>query len=262
VLLDEFTETEIRGLCPKVISAASKQRSKDLSSFFTALAKLPPDAPEVPALIEQVKDSLLSLPDDTKGVRLDLEISLPSEKGTLEIWCDFTGIHPTSKGARAPLATFLRATRMSDSAASGVVLNNAMAREPSPAVVQATKVKMARYLTLMGLATTQVQKRMHTTLPKLVAGVITHLGELGPDMIGLIETLTSAAARQFRAGPLSRGLSRAKYTAIYRTKLKDALLCANASGFGQALVAAGNPMAGWVRQPDEWDLPCWDVNSY
>ena len=86
-------------------------------------------------------------------------------------------------------------------------------------------------------------------MPKLVPGIITHLGELGPDMINLVETITGAAGKAFRKGLMSRGLSRSKYYATFRTRMKDALLAANAEGFGQALLAAGIPIARWVVPP-------------
>jgi hypothetical protein len=137
-----------------------------------------------------------------------------------------------------------------------------MAREPSPAVVITAKNKANQYRRLMDIAANQVQNRKRDSLPTFVAGIMTHLGELGPGMIDLIETLTSTAGQAYQGGILARGLSRSKTTAIFRTKLKDALLAANARGFGQALVAAGNPMAGWMLPPDELDMPDWDVHNY
>ena len=92
--------------------------------------------------------------------------------------------------------------------------------------------------------------------------MVTHLGELGPDIIDLVEVLTGVAGRQFKAGPLTMGLTKAKYTAMYRTGLKDELMAVNVRGFGRALAAAGNPMTGWILSPDEVgeDLPDWGVN--
>jgi hypothetical protein len=118
---------------------------------------------------------------------------------------------------------------------------------------------------LMVLVKRHFDAHKRPTMPKLVPGVITHLGELGPDLIELVETLTTYAGKQFRPNlPSSMGMTRAKYTAIYRTRFKDALLCANARGFGRALLAAGNPMAGWVLAPgdEHEDLPDWDVYNY
>ena len=74
-----------------------------------------------------------------------------------------------------------------------------------------------------------------------------------------MEQLTAVAGKQFSSrSPMSRGLSKAKVTAAFRSRFKDALLAANARGFGEALVAAGNPIAGWVHAPDDACLPDWE----
>ena len=44
---------------------------------------------------------------------------------------------------------------------------------------------------LLMLIKRQLEAHMWVTMPKLVLGVITHLGGLGPDFIRLIETLTA-----------------------------------------------------------------------
>ncbi len=41
--------------------------------------------------------------------------------------------------------------------------------------------------------------------------------------------------------------------------MKDALMAANAEGFGKALMAAGTPMGRWVCAPDDADVGPWDV---
>jgi hypothetical protein len=131
--------------------------------------------------------------------------------------------------------------------------------------VAATRLKKLRYNTAIELAAAQLRAGKRPSMPRLVPGIITHSGELGPDMIGMIEALTKTFASQHRKGPHTRGLSKSKHTAIFRTKLKDGLLAANAEGFGQALIAAGNPITGWVIAPDDfvWDgTDSWDVNNY
>ncbi len=50
--------------------------------------------------------------------------------------------------------------------------------------------------------------------------------------------------------------------AAFRSRFKDELLAANARGFGEALVAAGIPIAGWVHAPDDACLPDWEELGY
>ena len=110
--------------------------------------------------------------------------------------CDFTGIHPTSVTALNQIDGLLRANVLANDEASGVVVNNPLARALSPAVVHATRLKQQRYDMLLVLIKRQLEAHMRDAMPKLVPGVITHLGELGPDFIRLIETLTAEAGRQ------------------------------------------------------------------
>ena len=106
----------------------------------------------------------------------------------------------------------------------------------------------------------QMEANKRDRLPVLVPAIITHLGELGPGLISLIEELTACAGRQYRPNsPFSCGRTKARATAAYRTRLKDGLLAVNAEGFGRALMATGNPIGGWVSAPDDADLCSWDV---
>jgi hypothetical protein len=261
ILKNQFTETECRSLCPKTTSCANRARSAALASTLNNLATMRA-GPARDSTMHTLGVALASLPNETKGVRLDLAIEFPELS---DILCDFTGIHPTTKGVQGQLLRFLKAQDLGEDVSAGVVANNPLAREPSPAVAIATRLKRLRYLTLMEILGTQVAGNRRQSMPKLVPGVVTHMGELGPDFIGLIETVTGQAGLRFKKGPMSRGLSKARFTAVFRTRFKDNLLAVNAEGFGQALVAAGNPISGWVVAPDDcvWDgeAPSW-ISSY
>ena len=112
----------------------------------------------------------------------------------------------------------------------------------------------------MHLVMGQLAAGKRTLKPVLMSAVVTHLGELGPDTISLVERLTGVAGKQFCASsPHARGLTKTRVTAAFRSRFKDALLAANARGFGEALIATGNPIAGWVPAPDDAGLPGWDV---
>ena len=112
----------------------------------------------------------------------------------------------------------------------------------------------------MDIANRQLDAGKRERRPVLLPAIITHMGELGPGFITLIEELTACAGRQYRPNTaLTCGRSRAQTTAAFRTRLKDALMAANAEGFGKALMAAGTPMGGWVCAPDDADLGSWDV---
>ena len=115
----------------------------------------------------------------------------------------------------------------------------------------------------MQIAAQQALAGRRRNAPTLHAAVITHLGELSPGCIQLIETITAAAGTAHTPGPLNAGANRAHTTRKFRTRLKDAIMAATARGFGRALRSAGNPMPGWVIAPsDDLHLPSWDCHSY
>jgi hypothetical protein len=118
------------------------------------------------------------------------------------------------------------------------------ARLPSPAVEAAVKLKEIWYRNLMSLELGQLAAGQTKNLV-LISAAATHLGELGPDTISLVERLTSVAGKQFCArSPHTRGLTKARVTAASRSRLKDALLAADTRGFGGALTTTCNPIAG------------------
>ena len=261
VLMDEFSSEECRALCPKDVSGAAYLKAMNFHELMVTMAAIDPTAPGADQLMiavkAQVTDALLLIPKAMKGVRLDLTIELPD--GT-ELFCDFTGIHPTTAAVLPRLKLFTKALDLADDVSAGVIANNPSARRPSPAVETAVKLKTIRYRQLMDLANGQHRAGKRTKAPKLISGVITHLGELSPDIISLVEHLTAVAGSQYNPrDPLNRGRSKSQVTAAFRSRFKDALLAANARGFGEALIATGNPIAGWVCAPDDACLPDWNV---
>ena len=260
LLLHEFTPLELRSLCPKTHSTANKARSAAIYAALEKMASLPADDPNVPIVVQAIKRIIAETPASTKGVRLDLAITFPNGS---ECWVDFAGVHPTTRAALARINTWMSTTMMADHVAAGVVANNPAARAPSPAVELTVKAKEARYELLMQLVRQQVLSRKRKRTPLLCAAVITHLGELSPGFIQLIEMITAAAASNYHPGPLNDGAPRKTFATKFRTRLKDAIMAANARGFGRALRSAGNPMPGWVcAQFDDLLLPSWDDTSY
>ena len=260
VLMDQFSSEECRALCPKDTTAEQQLKALDFHGLMMNMAEIDTSTDHGKETLDiikgELKTALRKVPKDTKGVRLDLSIELP---GNVELLCDFSGIHPTTLAVIPKLKKFVKALDLGEDVSAGVVANNPSARMPSPAVEAAIKLKEARYRTLLNLADGQLKSGRRTKTPVLISGVITHLGELSPGIISLVEQLTAVAGKQFSSrSPLSRGLSKAKVTAAFRSRFKDALLAANARGFGEALVAAGNPIAGWVHAPDDACLPDWE----
>ena len=117
---------------------------------------------------------------------------------------------------------------------------------------------------LLEIATSQTRCRRRTKTPTLVPAVITHTGELSPAAILLIERITLQVAKSYNKGIFTLGLSKKRVTSAFRTRLKDAVMCANARGFGRALLSAGSPMPGLLLNPADDDLllPNWNCANY
>jgi hypothetical protein len=262
ILMDEFSYDECRALCPKILTVEKKALATLFHATMLRLAAIDINIPGHEAEMQMVKDqiatAIVALGNSTKGVRLDMLIELPDVGKDLLV--DFSGTHPTAVAHIPKLKHFVTALTISDTVAAGVAANNPTARKPSPAVEAAEKLKTQRYATMLEIAMRQMTTNKRDRLPVLIPAIITHLGELGPGLISLIEELTACAGRQYRPNsPFSCGRTKARATAAYRTRLKDGLLAANAEGFGRALMATGNPIGGWVSAPDDADLCSWDV---
>ena len=158
-----------------------------------------------------------------------MTIELPD---STELLVDFTGILPTTAAVLPKLKLFTRALDLGDDVSAGVVANNPSTRLPSPAVEAAVKLKEIRYRNLMHLVMGQLAAGKRTLKPVLMSAVVTHLGELGPDTISLVERRTGVAGKQFCASsPHARGLTKTRVAAAFRSRFTDALLAANARGF-------------------------------
>ena len=106
-------------------------------------------------------------------------------------------------------------------------------------------------------ASQQVAKGRRARAPVLAACIFFHLGELSPVAIKTVEIITMA----FRKMLFEDGIPLKKRTAAFRMQFKDALMCANASGFGRTLSVTGRPRAGCrISSPDaNGGFPDWEV---
>ena len=260
LLLHEFSAYEVRTLCPKTQSKANMARSAAIYTALTKLAALPKGSPGIQTALLAIKKIINDTPVSTKGVRLDLALKMPNGH---DLWIDFAGVHPTTRSAMGRIDNWLTTINMGDFVSSGATATNPSARAPSPAVALTVQGKEKRYELLMQLAQHQAHAGRRACTPLLCAAVVTHLGELSPGFIQLIEKITTAAGAGYQPGPLNCGAPRKMFTNRFRTRLKDGIMAANARGFGRALRGAGNPMPGWIcSHVDELLLPTWDDPSY
>ena len=98
-------------------------------------------------------------------------------------------------------------------------------------------------------------------VPKMVPCILSHLGELSPTAIRVVELITRAYNTLVSKQHFEDGVPLKRRTAQFHTRFKDALMCANASGFGRTISLAGQPRAGHpVSCPDaSAGFPDWEA---
>ena len=255
VLLEAFTEDECRALCPRAQSKKATAIATTVARLAESIQLLLPGTREHAEQTNALRQALAEARDKraTKGVRFDIMIELRA----MTILADVAGVHPTAKSLLAALRSWRRKVADGLSVSAGVVANNPTARLPSPAVVRTEISKQQRYKITMQLARNQFP-RLRKSKPVLLIPIVTHLGEMSPDMITMVEHLTCMAGADYVPSYMTMGQPRKRFTGAFRSRLKDHIMAVNARGFGRALMAAGNPMTGHVLDPADIDLPSWE----
>ena len=111
----------------------------------------------------------------------------------------------------------------------------------SIAVQKAADRKEDKYGLFMTVARFQYAERVTQALTEFLSCIMSHTGEVSSGFFRLIEVSTSSMRRSPMADPLRSGFKRAKTTALFRTRAKDAFAVANAKGFGRMMIAAVIP---------------------
>jgi hypothetical protein len=256
VLLEAFTEDECRTLCPRAQSKKNQLCAIAASKKIIALKALSPGTAEHATAMTELHYLMADVAKSgtAKGVRLDLQITLAKK----ELLCDFAGVHTTAPSSIPALKKWRQDITKGLAIAAEGDAKNPSARLPTPNIVKTVRTKHKRFDMLMQLAKAQYPLRRKIK-PTLLIPIVTHSGEMSPDMYTLIEIMTSEAARNYTPSYLTMGQPRKRFTAAFRSRLKDAVMAANARGFGRALMAAGNPLSGHVVNDDDDDVDVFDM---
>ena len=84
---------------------------------------------------------------------------------------------------------------------------------------------------------------------------------MSPESLRAVELITRAYGTLASSRHYEDGISLKRRTAEFRTRFKDALMAANAAGFGSTLAHAGTPRAGRSLSPADafGGLPDWEI---
>ena len=251
---DNVSDEAARLLYPKVPSAAAKQRAAVLQSAFH-VAATSSEGPAKEAAIACIREMTNACSAKQRGLRVDCIAELPKTP----LWIDVGIIHPEARSKLAQSLAFVRQHDVAERAGSRS--NNAFMGKSSPPVQSYVAVKDAKYKAMVEEATSQVGKGTRQHAPVLAACIFSHLGELSSVAIRTIEVITLAYRAMVARCYFEDGVSLKRRTAEFRMRFKDALMCANAAGFGRTISQAGKPRAGRaVTSPDaNSGFPDWEI---
>jgi hypothetical protein len=233
-LLDnQFSPAECAAMFPKNPNRADRERAKLVSE---AISNLPhADGAERKACLQNIQDLLRLVPPATQGRRVDACIT--NDRGDT-LWLDVGATHTSVPSSRTPEAKFLIAEVYQDD------LRRSEHRPMTPAVLRRVKVKNEHYTPLLIKAQLQLVARRSRQKIGFLAAIVTHTGQFSNGIFSAIEFLSMAALRRAKAaGHRDDGVTPARFTAGFRTALKDRLATAIVTGYGKMLGAAGLPQS-------------------
>ena len=158
-------------------------------------------------------------PGGSKGLRIDAQLAFEDE----EFWVDGGVVHPTSESTLPAVSKWIKRLLSANMEAAGFAHNNVMLQEPSPNVKAACANKQGTYKDLMDIAQAQHKPGWRQVLPIIVAAIISHSGEMAPELLTLVEHITMQFARSITVKDLEDGISKSRKTGQFRARFKDAL---------------------------------------
>ena len=170
-----------------------------------------------------------------KGLRIDVQ--LRDTFTGREWWLDATCVHPTC------------ASRLASELVSATarLTPNQTTPHHGAAVLDQTKHKHAVYAPLLAIAAKQLLDGKRQEAPIFLAVAATTHGELGPESIKAMETITKAfRERVERVGDRADGKKPAELVKSFRSRFRLALLCAIADGHARMLSTAGLPASSII----------------
>jgi hypothetical protein len=228
------TPDQCRTMFPKQLNAVTRRRGRTLRAMIDEALGTRRGI-ERDEKMAGMHEYALATPGGCKGLRVDSLLSFPTE----EYWVDVGATHSTQNSLTVPVTKWVRDHAKANAEAGCLLRANVMLMEPSPAVRMACNVKHNRYKPLVDVAASQVKQGLRTIMPTFVAAIVSHTGEMAPELITLIENITRQYGTLISREDLEDGISKNKRTGIFRARFKDAIMVAMAEGFGRTLAVAG-----------------------
>ena len=204
-----------------------------------------------------VASILASTPAKLEGLRVDSIFQLRHSL----LWTDVGIVHPTASSKLNSVASFVARLATAEKNAAGNHALNALSQISSPPITSYESIKRQKYCPLIEDAALQVKNGKRAMAPTLVPYIFSHSGEMSPESLRVVELFTREFSAMASLQYFEDGISLKRRTAAFRTRFKDALMVANANGFGSTLAHAGRPRNGQLLSPADayGGLPGWEV---
>lgn len=250
-------DAHARLLFPKAPTAAAKDKAEKLACALLASAIVGGSEAAKRQADATIRKLTSECSDSHKGLRVDCIAELPRT----QLWIDVGVVHPTAASKLTQTLNFTRKQFIAERAARGSRVNNALTGIPSPPVLTYQTVKERKYAAMALTASKDARAGKRARAPKMMPCILSHIGELSPTALSTIELITRAFHTTASKKHYEDGIPLKRRTAQFRTRFKDAIMCANASGFGRTISLAGQPRAGCsVSSPDvSAGMPDWEV---
>jgi hypothetical protein len=228
-----YTAEQCRGLFPKVVTKATQASIQRMLELIEA----PPPNDEKEkqnraAQIEAIQNTITQA-NGNVGRRVDIAIRSDAE----EMMVDTTVTHTTNK------TNLPKSTKHAHDILTHLLTKPAGASKPSstsPAVAKRAAAKRDTYATLMAILMKLHREGKRRLKPLFVPAVMTTHGEMGPDLVKLLEWITEHYRRRVESeGPRADGQDTADLTTAFRKRSRERLFVTIAKGTADVLRAAG-----------------------
>ena len=141
--------------------------------------------------------------------------------------CGHGLVHPHAHSRLNTLFKWVKRLDIAELAAKDNHQTNTFVGKTSPPVASYQKVKETKYKHITSVAAKQARSGHRNRAPLLAPCIISHLGEMSPTAIRVIEMATHAYNKLIAAKPCKDGIPLKRKTAEFHTRFKDTIMCAN-----------------------------------
>jgi hypothetical protein len=241
LLLGEFSKSECKRIFPKRVDKQYRDRFQEVLNAIEFVAAPTCDMDEVAKRI-YIQAYIDALPpvktEDSTGLRIDVAIENDDTGETK--WVDVTAVHTGADSYKKKELKALANRQIAAQISANMAIPDPLKSDPSPALVERTTMKNAKYSRLLLVAKKQAAEKKRKQVPSFCTFAVSDYGEMSPAAVDLQEWLVN----QFKikceqAGRRADGCKSVDLVRDFRHRLRIGVQMAVAAGCGEMLCRAG-----------------------